>query len=175
MLLRVSCCCIHQALFICIFSEFFLNINKKKILKLNTKYSYKHQSILSFNFALHNNNLFSCLHLLTSSDLLFNKFQSPRNLMIENFSVKHDLLQFGETLLLTLFPLLQLTIGAIHWFFNCGIYFESSLHFTYFLCLKSRVRLLYLSLNEVSAAPRYLLHLSLSFVLIVILMFNVYT
>ena len=91
MLLRVSCYCIHQAYFIYIFSEFCLNINKQKILNTNTKYSYKHQSILPFLFTLHNNNLFWCLHLLKSSDLLFNKLQSPRDLMTKNFSVKHNL------------------------------------------------------------------------------------
>ena len=39
---RISCSCIHQAKFKDIFSEFCLNINKKKILNINTKYSSKH-------------------------------------------------------------------------------------------------------------------------------------
>ena len=42
-------------------------------------YSYKHHSRLSLSFTLHHNNLFWCLHLLTNSDFLFNKFQLSRD------------------------------------------------------------------------------------------------
>ena len=69
-----------------IFSEFCLNIVKKKILNINTKYRWKHQSILSFLFTLHNSNLLLCLHLLTSSDLFFIKLQSLTEIWW-NFSV----------------------------------------------------------------------------------------
>ena len=69
-----------------VFSEFCLNIVKKKILNINTKYRWKHQSILSFLFTLHNSNLLLCLHLLTSSDLFFIKLQSLTEIWW-NFSV----------------------------------------------------------------------------------------
>ena len=44
MLLRLPCCCIHQAWFIYIFSEFCLNINERKILNINTKYTSFHST-----------------------------------------------------------------------------------------------------------------------------------
>ena len=108
-----------------VFSEFCLNIVKKKILNINTKYRWKHQSIVSFLFTLHNSNLLLCLHLLTSSDLFFNKLQL--------------LTEIWWNLVLTFLAILHLTIGVICWFFKLQIYFESLVHFTYFLCLKSCV------------------------------------
>ena len=45
---RVSCCCIHQARFIYIFSEFFSKCNKKKeIVNTNAKLSCEHKFIVS--------------------------------------------------------------------------------------------------------------------------------
>ena len=94
MLLRISCCHIHQAQFIYIFSGFCLKINNRKILNINTKYRYKHQYIL----ALHNKNLCWCLHLLRDRDLLFNKLQSSRDLKTKKLSDKHNFQYFCETI-----------------------------------------------------------------------------
>ena len=71
----------------------YLSKSKQKIfiLNINPKYSHKHQFVLSFLFTLHNSNLFWCLHLLTSSNLLLSNFLPLRDLMFKNFSIKHDL------------------------------------------------------------------------------------
>ena len=105
-----------------VFSEFCLNIVKKKILNINTKYRWKHQSILSFLFTLHNSNLLLCLHLLTSSDLFFIKLQS--------------LAEIWWKMVLTFLAILHLTIGVICWFFKLQIYFESLVHFKFTLKYK---------------------------------------
>ena len=41
---------LHLSQFYRIYCNFCLNINKKKILNINTKYSYQHQLILPFLF-----------------------------------------------------------------------------------------------------------------------------
>ena len=104
---------------------------KQKMLNVNTKYSYRHESILSFLFTLYNNNLFWCMHLLTSSDLLFNKFKSSRNSTKKTFSVKHNVQWFGELLLLTFSTILHLTMSSVPRLFKLKIYFKSLVHFTY--------------------------------------------
>ena len=47
--------------------------------------------MISFNDTLFINNLLWCLHLLTNSDFLFNNLSPPMELLIYNFSIKHNL------------------------------------------------------------------------------------
>ena len=51
--------------------------------------------------------------LTSKSDILFNKLQSSRDLMIKDFSVKHNVQLLGETLQLTFLTILHLSMGLI--------------------------------------------------------------
>ena len=75
-----------------------LKINKQKqsyTLHLpyqNPKYNFPDFSpyyLLMTHFFI--NNLLWCLHLLANADCLFNNFSSPMELLIYNFSIKHNL------------------------------------------------------------------------------------
>ena len=112
--------------------------------------------MLSFLFTLvnNNNNLLRCWHLFTNSNFDHRGIEWCKTFLLG--IICSNLLPF---FLLTLLTILHLSIGIIPWDFKVQIYFESSLHFSYFLCLKSWF--LNLSLNGVSEALRYLLHLLL--------------
>ena len=97
--------------------------------------------------------LFCCLHLLSSSDLLFSRFRSPKLLIMNSYFVRHNLQQFTLGLLSICFSILHSVIGDFPSFFNFQIYFDNSVLFSYFLYLKSLQWLAYRCLKVPYVRP----------------------
>ena len=87
------------------------------------------QSIVSFLqrflFKLFNNNLFLCMHVLTNSDFLFNNWSLSVDLIINSFSVKHNLQQSILVALLTIAAISHVIFGIILRSFNCQMYLDN--------------------------------------------------
>ena len=122
-------------------------------------YTYKiqfSQSMVSFLLTLLNNNLFWCRHLFTNSNFLFNKFLLTKDWWCKTFLL---IIIWSNFLPVYFLLFLQYSIYLLVMpYFKVQINFKSSVHFSYFLYLKSLVWFLNLSLNGVSEAPIYFLH-----------------
>ena len=88
----VSCCLQSSGILFYIFEK-----QKHKYVSMYIRQLYNlpknsiHCIILQFIFKVFSNNLFSCLHVITNSDFLFNNWLSSMDFVIDRFSVKHDL------------------------------------------------------------------------------------
>ena len=116
MLLWVSCISNRQAYIMCILP------NK---IKWRCCYTLKLQHYY-FSLAFFNKCFFKCLHLLKSSDLLFNIFPSLLKLIIDSVSVKHNLHKGGLRLPYTFVIIAHLTEKLILSHFSCQMYFANS-------------------------------------------------
>ena len=145
MLLQVSCWRNLQA-YVLLFSK------KQKARKFKHYQKNYLSGILYFMFTI--SNLFSCLHLLINSDRLLSNISWFENLIINNFSIKHNLqklcLGFPQT-----FPaIFHVIIGTLLFRFSSHTYFDSSVPLLYLSCFLSLTWLSYLSLNGVSDTPK---------------------
>ena len=97
--------------------------------------------------------LLPCLHLLTTSLLLFNAFLSER---ISTFSSRHKL-HCPDCLILQLdfFTTSQWIAYSMLLFFNSQIYFDNSVSLWYLWCLNDLTWLLNLSLKVPPVRPTY--------------------
>ena len=137
MQLWVSCESNHQV-------YFYIKINKNIFKSLKYKYkitnAYK-TKVHCFFFTCFNKNLFKCLQLLISFDFLFNTLLSLMWLIIQNFSVKHNLhiaeLALPQTLWTTFHWIFYLTL-----FFKFQMYFVNYVLYWYLVCLTSCLWLL---------------------------------
>ena len=112
MLVWFSCVSNRQA--------YIMFVLPKKIIKLQHYY---------FSLTFLNKCFFKYLHLLKSSDLLFNIFPSLIKLIIDSFSVKHNVRKSGLGLPYTFSITVHLTEKQILLRFNCQMYFANSVLF----------------------------------------------
>ena len=84
---------------------------------------------------------------------LFNISSSLITLIIHSFSVKHNLHKSG--LGLTFVIIIHLTEKMMLSCFSCRMYFANSVLFSYFLCLKSLLWFLHLSLKALLFNPKW--------------------